>query len=172
MPEGDWIISLTGMVPTGATNVPVPPEAPGFECDKFTRKAIETHFNGFIGKFLDRVPPEKRKSLKTVVIDSYEVGPQNWTDNFRERFLDRYGYDPIPWLPVFSGRIVENPDKSDRFLWDLRRLTADLIADIYVTRLREMCNEQGLDLWVENYGHWGFPAEFLQYGGRADKISG
>jgi len=172
VPEGDWIISLTGMVPTGATNVPVPPEATGFECDKFTLEAIEAHFNGFIGNFLDRVPPDKRKSFKTVVIDSYEVGPQNWTDNFREIFLERYGYDPIPWLPVFRSRIVENTDKSNRFLWDLRRLTADLIADVYVARLKEMCNEQGLDLWVENYGHWGFPAEFLQYGGRADKISG
>jgi hypothetical protein len=172
VPEGNWIISLTGMVPTGATNVPAPPEATGFECDKFTVDAIEIHFKGFIGNFLDRVPPEERKSLKTVVIDSYEVGPQNWTDNFRDIFLERYGYDPIPWLPVFSGRIVENADKSDRFLWDLRRLTADLIADVYITRLKEMCNDQGIELWVENYGHWGFPAEFLQYGGRADKISG
>lgn len=172
VPEGDWIILQSGMVPTGATNVPVPPEATGFECDKFTIEAIETHFDGFIGNFLERVPPEKRTSLKTVVIDSYEVGPQNWTGNFREIFQDRYGYDPIPWMPVFSGRIVENTDKSDRFLWDVRRLTADLISDVYVNRLREMCNEQGLELWLENYGHWGFPAEFLQYGGRADKVSG
>jgi len=172
VPEGDWVVLQSGMVPTGATNVPVPPEATGYECDKFTIEAIETHFASFIGNFLERVPPDKRKSLKTVVIDSYEVGPQNWTGNFREIFLDRYGYDPIPWMPVFSGRIVENADKSDRFLWDIRRLTADLISEVYVKRLRELCNENGLDLWLENYGHWGFPAEFLQYGGQADKISG
>jgi hypothetical protein len=29
-----------------------------------------------------------------------------------------------------------------------------------------------LKLWLQNYGHWGFPAEFLQYGGHADAVSG
>jgi hypothetical protein len=172
VPEGDWTILYSGMVPTGATNVPAPPEATGYECDKFTNEAIELHFNSFIGDFLQKVPPEKRQSLKTVVIDSYEVGPQNWTNDFRDLFFERYGYDPILWMPVFTGKIVESVDKSNRFLWDVRRLTADLIANVYVNRLRELCNHHGLDLWLENYGHWGFPAEFLQYGGQADKVSG
>jgi hypothetical protein len=172
VPEGKWILLESGTLPTGATNVPVPPEATGYECDKFTEKAIETHFNAFIGKFLERVPAEDRKSFRTVVIDSYEVGPQNWTPDFRDIFLNRYGYDPLPWLPVFSGRIIESSALSDRFLWDVRRLTADLIANVYVRRLRELSNAQGLELWMENYGHWGFPAEFLQYGGQADQVSG
>jgi len=172
VPAGNWILMESGMIPTGATNVPVPPEATGYECDKFTRQAIETHFEAFVGKFLKRVPPEERRSFKTVVIDSYEVGPQNWTGNFRNIFEERYGYDPIPWLPVFSGRIVGSANLSNRFLWDVRRLTADLISQVYVRRLRELSNQNGLDLWLENYGHWGFPAEFLQYGGQADLVSG
>ena len=32
--------------------------------------------------------------------------------------------------------------------------------------------QHGLQLWLENYGHWGFPAEFLQYGGQSDEVSG
>jgi hypothetical protein len=172
VPEGTWTLLYSGMLPTGATNVPVPPEARGFECDKFTEEAIETHFNGFIGEFLQRVPPNQRKSLQTIVIDSYEVGPQNWTGDFRDIFMDSYGYDPLPWLPVFKGNIVESADLSNRFLWDVRRLTADLISNVYVRRLRDMSNENGMDLWLENYGHWGFPAEFLQYGGQADLVSG
>ena len=172
IPEGKWILSLSGMVPTGAKNAPAPPDATGYECDKFSAEAVELHFNAFVGKFLQQVPPEKRIALKTVVIDSYEVGPQNWTADFPEIFMEKYGYDPIPWLPVFSGRIVKNADLSNRFLWDVRRLTSDLIANTYVKRLRELSNEQGLELWLENYGHWGFPGEFLQYGGQADQISG
>jgi hypothetical protein len=27
-------------------------------------------------------------------------------------------------------------------------------------------------MWLENYGHWGFPGEFLSYGGSCDEISG
>ena len=30
----------------------------------------------------------------------------------------------------------------------------------------------GSQLGLENYGHWGFPGEFLQYGGQSDEISG
>ncbi len=172
VPAGNWILLQTGMIPTGATNVPAPPEATGYECDKFTEEAVEKHFEAFIGKFLKSVPAQERRSFKTVVIDSYEVGPQNWTGAYRDIFQARYGYDPIPWLPVFSGRIIESADLSNRFLWDVRRLTADLISNVYVRRLRELSNENGLDLWLENYGHWGFPGEFLQYGGQADLVSG
>jgi hypothetical protein len=76
------------------------------------------------------------------------------------------------FLPVMGGRIVGSADQSDRFLWDLRRFVADRIASEYVGGLRELCKAAGLTLWLENYGHWGFPAEFLQYGGQSDEIGG
>ena len=100
------------------------------------------------------------------------MGSQDWTDGFGKLFKQRYGYDPRPWLPVLSGRLVGNADQSDRFLWDLRRLVADHIATDYVGGLRDACHKHGLKLWLENYGHWGYPAEFLQYGGQSDELSG
>ncbi len=100
------------------------------------------------------------------------MGSQNWTDGFASRFQRRYGYDPRMWLPTLTGRVVGSAGESDRFLWDLRRLVADLVATEYVGGLREESNRRGLKLWLENYGHWGFPAEFLQYGGQADEVSG
>ena len=30
----------------------------------------------------------------------------------------------------------------------------------------------GMKMWLENYGHWGFPSEFLLYGGYCDEIAG
>ena len=38
--------------------------------------------------------------------------------------------------------------------------------------LREVSNEHGLTTWLENYGHWGFPGDFLQYGSQSDEIAG
>ena len=38
--------------------------------------------------------------------------------------------------------------------------------------MRDICHRHGLTTWLENYGHWGFPGEFLQYGGQSDEISG
>lgn len=54
----------------------------------------------------------------------------------------------------------------------MRRLVADRVAYDYVAGLREKSHKYGLTTWLENYGHWGFPGEFLQYGGQSDEIGG
>jgi hypothetical protein len=172
VPPGEWIIQRTGMTPTGMSNSPASPEGRGFEVDKLNRKLAQHHFDSFIGELLKRMPASDRKAFTRIVADSYEMGAQNWTDNFGQQFRKRYGYDPKPWLPVLTGRVVGSADQSERFLWDLRRLVADQIATEYVGGLRAAANARGLGLWLENYGHWGYPSEFLKYGGESDRVAG
>ena len=172
VPAGDWIVLRTAMTPTGARNAPAPPEATGYEVDKMNRVPLRAHFEAYVGNLLKRMPAADRKSLKHVVADSYEVGSQNWTDGLAADFQKRYGYNPLRFLPVMTGRIVGSADQSDRFLWDLRRLVADRMGLDYVGGLSALCREHGLKMWLENYGHWGFPAEFLQYGSLCDEIAG
>lgn len=172
VPPGDWIILRTGMTPTGAKNAPASPEGQGLEVDKMNRADVQYHFDAFVDQLLKRMPVADRGAFKQCVADSYEMGSENWTDGFGEIFRQRYGYDPKPWLPVLTGRIVGSADQSGRFLWDLRRLVADRIATEYVGGLRAASQAQGLGLWLENYGHWGFPSEFLKYGGQSDRIGG
>jgi len=172
VPAGEWIIQRIGMTPTGQKNAPASVEATGLEVDKMNREWVAAHFDAYIGKIINRLPANDRTALKHIVADSYETGAQNWTDDLAAGFQKRYGYDPLPYLPVIFGRVVGNAGLSDRFLWDLRRLIADRISYQYVGGLREKSNEYGLKLWLENYGHWGYPGEFLQYGGQSDEISG
>ncbi|MDR2472677.1 MAG: glycoside hydrolase family 2 [Tannerella sp.] len=172
VPEGEWIILRTGMAITGIKNAPASPEGTGLEVDKMNKDYMEPHFNGFLGKIMERIPAEDRQSLKIVVEDSYEMGSQNFTDGFLDDFKQRYGYDATPFLPVFDGYVIGSPDISERFLWDLRRLIADKVSYDYVGGLREVSHKHGLTTWLENYGHWGFPGEFLQYGGQSDEIGG
>ena len=172
VPEGKWVIRRMAMLPTGVTNLPAAPEATGPEIDKMSKKHVAFHFDAFIGDILKRIPEADRKTFKVVVQDSYETGGQNWTDDMISVFKERYGYDPVPYLPVLEGTVVGNPDISDRFLWDLRRLIADRVSYDYVGGLRDVCHQHGLTTWLENYGHWGFPGEFLQYGGQSDEIAG
>lgn len=171
-PPGDWVILRAGMTPTGAQNHPTTDQGRGLEVDKMNRDAIAAHYRGFMARVLERIPPAARAALKRVVIDSYEVGSQNWTDGFHVTFQEAFGYDPRPWLPVLTGRLVGSADRSERFLWDLRRHVADRIAKEYVGGLRDVARGDGLRLWLENYGHWGFPGEFLQYGGQSDDLGG
>ncbi len=172
VPAGDWIVLRATMMPTGTQNSPAPTEATGLEVDKMNRAPLKAHFDAYIGKVLREMPAADRKALKHVVADSYEMGPQNWTDGLAKDFQKRYGYNPLPWLPTLTGRVVGDANQSDRFLWDLRRLVADRVASEYVGGLRDLCAENGLKMWLENYGHWGFPGEFLQYGGASHEISG
>ncbi len=171
-PLGDWIILRTGMTPTGVTNNPGGTDGTGLETDKMSKQHIATHFDAFIGKILERIPAQDRKTFKVVVQDSYESGGENFTDDFLALFKARYGYDPLPYLPTYFGKVVGTQAQSDRFLWDLRRLIADKVAYDYVGGFREMSHKHGLTTWLENYGHWGFPSEFLMYGGQSDEVGG
>ncbi|ANI89646.1 glycoside hydrolase family 2 [Arachidicoccus ginsenosidimutans] len=172
VPAGDWTIAVLEMKPTGTTNSPATPEATGLEVDKMSKKHVASHFDAYLGEILRRIPAADRKSFKITVEDSYETGGQNWTDDMLEVFQKTYGYNPLPYLPVLQGKVVGNEDISSRFLWDLRRLVADRVAYDYVGGLRDVSHQHGLTTWLENYGHWGFPGEFLQYGGQSDEVAG
>lgn len=172
VPAGKWVIMRTGMTPTGVKNGPASPEGTGLEVDKMSKEHVAAHFDAFLGEIMRRVPAEDRKTWKMTVEDSYETGGQNWTDGMIAKYEEALGYSPLPYLPVFKGRVVGSQEMSDRFLWDLRRFIADRIAYDYVAGLREVSHEHGLRTWLENYGHWGFPGEFLQYGGQSDEVAG
>jgi len=159
-----------GMTPTNVINGPASPEGTGLEIDKMSKKHIETHFNAFLGEIIKRIPEADRKCFKIAVQDSYETGGQNFTDDFIDDFRERYNYDPTPFLSTYKGYVVNNQTESDRFLWDMRRLVADKIA--YVGGLRDVIHKYGLTTWLENYGHWGFPSEFMMYGGQSNEIEG
>ncbi|MCQ6957767.1 glycosyl hydrolase [Mucilaginibacter aquariorum] len=172
VPAGNWVIERTGMSPTKVHNGPASVEGTGLEADKMSKEHIKAHFNAYLGEIIRRIPAEDRKTWRVTVEDSYETGGQNWTDGFVQKFANHYGYDPTPFIPVLQGSVVGSEEMSDRFLWDLRRFIADNVAYEYVAGLREISHQHGLTTWLENYGHWGFPGEFLQYGGQSDEIGG
>jgi hypothetical protein len=171
-PQGEWLVMRIGASPTGTENSPSAPHGRGPEVDKMNRDHLRKHFDAFIGELLRRMPAKDRSAFTHVVLDSYEQGSENWTEGLAGDFRNRYGYDPVPWLPVLAGRVVGSAERSDRFLWDLRRLIADRVAYDYVGGLRDLSAEHGLRVWLENYGHWGFPSEFLMYGGQSHDIGG
>lgn len=171
-PEGDWTVVTAYAVTTGVENAPAVPAATGLEADKMSKEHIRSHFDAYTGEILRRIPAEDRTSFKFSILDSYEMGGQNWTDGMAEEFEKVYGYDMLRFLPVLEGYIVDSEEESERFLWDLRRLVSDKVAYDYVGGLREVSNENGLETWLENYGHWGFPGEFLLYGGQSDGVAG
>ncbi|HID78869.1 MAG TPA: glycosyl hydrolase, partial [Planctomycetaceae bacterium] len=170
IPGGRWTILRIGHTPTGKDNHPAPESGRGLECDKLSRRAVETHFAGFMGKLIRDVGPLAGKTLVATHIDSWEVGVQNWTPTFRDEFRRRRGYDPLPWLPVVAGRVVGSREQSERFLWDLRQTVGELLLENYAGHMRQLAQRHGLRLSIEAYT--ACPVNELQYAGRADEPMG
>lgn len=128
-PPGRWTIQRIGYTTTGVRNGPGGTGA-GLECDKFNPEAARVQFEGWFGEALDRVGPELAgKTLWRNHTDSWEAVSQNWSPRFKDEFIKRRGYDPVPWLPAMSGVPVGSADLSERFLYDVRRTIADLVCD-------------------------------------------
>jgi hypothetical protein len=147
-------------------NAPSPESGRGLECDKLSREGIEAQFAGMMGPLINDVGAAAGKTLVATHIDSWENGAQNWTVRMREEFQKRCGYDLLPFLPVFSGRVVESLKVSERFLWDLRQTVSDLVVENYAGRMAELARRHGLRLSIEAYGG---PCDDMTYGGRADE---
>jgi len=99
-------------------------------------------------------------------IDSWEMGAQNWSPDFRAQFRKRRGYDPLPYLPAYTGRIVGSLERSERFLWDLRKTSNELIIENHAGRFKELGRRFGFDLSIEPYDM--NPAADLDLGAVAD----
>lgn len=170
VPAGDWTILRLGYTPTGAQNAPAPASGRGLECDKLSPLGAEAAFAGLIGKLVSDVGPLAGRTLVATHVDSWENGAQNWTARFREEFLRRRGYDLLPYLPAFTGRVVDSVEVTERFLGDVRQTVSDLMLDNYAGRLRELAREHGLRLTIEAYGDT--VCDNLAYAGRADEPMG
>jgi hypothetical protein len=168
-PAGNWTIMRFGRRNNGAITRPAPVPGLGFEADKFDTVALNAHLDNYVGKLLRKVGVLDKKSaggLKRLHMDSWEMGSQNWTPHFRAEFIKRRGYDPLPYYPVYAGHIVESPEISERFLWDLRQTSQELILEYHALAVKKYAHKYGMNLSIEPYDM--NPTADLELGAIAD----
>jgi len=154
VPPGKWIIMRLGKTNNGAVTRPAPVPGLGFEADKFDTAAFREHFEAYTGKLINRVKPRDVSTWggwKMIHIDSWEMGAQNWTDKFLEQFIKHRGYDPLLYLPVMEGYIVNTIEESERFLWDVRQTSNELIAENHAGYFKKLGRKNGMTLSIEPY---------------------
>lgn len=164
-PPGQWTVLRFGHTTTAVDNHPAPVGGLGLETDKLSRAATVFQFHSLMARIINKIGPLAGKTLVSTHIDSWETGSQNWTRTFRADFKRLRGYDLTPYLPVFTGQVVESLQISERFLWDLRATVGDLLAENYAGAMREIAATHGLRLSIEGYS--GEPANDVRYGGQA-----
>lgn len=153
-PAGNWTIMRFGSRNNGSITRPAPKPGLGFEADKFDTLAIRDHLDHYVGELIREIGTLDIASsggLKMLHLDSWEMGAQNWTANFREEFKKRRGYDPQPFYPVYAGYIVGDIEKSERFLWDLRQTSQKLILENHASYIKDYAHQHGLGLSIEPY---------------------
>lgn len=167
LPKGNWTIMRFGYTVSGATNEPASNDGTGLEIDKFSKKALKIHYDAFVGKLVAQAKIDAPNALQYVEIDSYEVGPQNWTDNMETIFEKKYNYDFVPFLPMFAGKYIESEETIEDVFWDMKRLVSDLMVTNYFDYFTELCHKDGLISYIEPYGFVG-PFNSLDAGRSAD----
>ena len=152
VPAGKWTIMRMGYSLVGSMNRAGTGAGLGLEVDKLNAKDVESYFHGYMDPIQKELGSLVGKSLRYMVMDSWEAGMQNWTDDMIQQFAQRRGYDPRPYLPVLAGRVVGSADLSDRFLWDFRRTIVDLLAEAHYGTIDRMLKERGMGLYSEAPG--------------------
>ncbi len=161
-PSGTWEVLRIGYTDSPQSLTDYTGATLGLEMDAMSPQAFDHYWKQAIEPLLDAAKPNIGASLRYLVTDSWEAGGTNWTAEFREEFLRRRGYDPVPYLPIIAGRIMGSRDVSERFLFDLRRTVADLIAVNYYDRFAEHAKARGLGTHPEAGGPHGAPIDALE----------
>ncbi len=167
IPEGEWTIMRFAARNTGATTRPAPKPGHGFETDKFNPDAFAYHFNHFHQKLMDRIGPRAAgRGWTAIHLDSWEMSSQNWSENFRREFEKRRGYDPQPFFPAYTGLLVGSREKTERFLWDLRKTAQELVIENHAKVIRDHAHKHGF--YYSNQPYDMNPAGDIALGSVAD----
>jgi len=147
-----WTILRIGMTSTGTTIHPAMPESVGLECDKLSTAAVTANWNGALAHVAADSKASGATAIQTVLLDSWEAGTGNWTPAMLADFKRLRGYDPLPYLPALTGRVVGSSEVTERFLWDFRRTIADLVAVNHYGLMQTLAHQNGMKLQAEAVG--------------------
>jgi hypothetical protein len=162
-PPGEWTVLRLGHASNGSEIGPALRDQRGLETDKLSRAATALHFDAFVKTLRETLSPESRSALVGTHIDSWEGGGQNWTPGMREEFARRRGYDPLPYLPILTHRVLGDLQTTERFLWDLRQTVSELMVENYVAEFHRLARQENLRFTFEAYTTTGNDLDVANY---------
>ena len=168
-PAGAWTIIRLGHTAIEKKNHAAPTNGVGLECDKFSKEAFDYHWAHMFEKVLPFFRMLKGGKVG-LLIDSFEMGIQNWSAGFPAEFHQRKQYRIHSYIPALTGRIVKSQEATERFLLDFRTTQADVMADNYYGRFAELCKANQIISYTEPYENGNF--EEMQIGRKVDMVMG
>ena len=167
-PSGDWTIIRFGYTPTGRDVSTASGKWQGLVIDYTSEKHFNRYWDTNVEPLLKMIGNRAGKTLKFLQTDSFEAGGMNWSDKFEDEFKKRRGYDPMPYLPILAGKIIENRETSNRFLTDLRKTLSDCISDNHYRVFAERSKKYSIGIQPESAGPHAGPFDGLKNYGHSE----
>ncbi len=168
VPEGTWTILRFGYTPTSSHVSTSSGDWQGSVLDYMSEAVLRSYWDRHVRPMLELVRPHCGKALKYLETDSWECGGMNWSPGFAKDFEEYHGYDPLPWLPVMAGKIIESRAASNAFLADFRKALAHSVAVHHYRVFGELAAEFDLGIMPESAGPHAGPLDGLKNYGRSD----
>ncbi len=168
VPGGTWTILRFGYTPTNSQVSTSSGQWQGSVLDYMSQPVFQAYWDRHVRPMLELVRPYCGKTLKYLETDSWECGGMNWSPSFEKDFQEYLGYDPLPWLPVLAGKIVENRPASNAFLADFRKAIAHSVAEHHYRVFGELAAEFNLGIMPESAGPHAGPLDGLKNYGHSD----
>lgn len=166
VPPGEWVVLRFGQTARKQNNRSAPARSTGLECDKFNTAALDYHLDCMFKRIMPMMEKMAKHSKVGLLIDSYEMGSQDWTYDMPAYFEKKRGYALLTFLPALAHKLIESAEHTDRFLFDFKRTQADMFADRYYSHFQKRCKEKGIITYTEPYG--GNMMEEMQVAQRLD----
>jgi hypothetical protein len=160
VPDGHWQVLRLGYTISNRAHVSTSSEGwTGYALDVLDAGAFHRYWEAVVQPLIADAGPMAGTTLKYLHTDSWEIEPLNWTPTMCDEFRRRRGYDPLPWLPVLTGRIVDSRHASNGFLHDFRKTLGDLVIDNHYRPFREGAHQHGLAIHPESGGPHAVPID-------------
>ncbi len=167
VPAGRWVVFRFGYTLNGSSVSTSSEGWEGLVIDYMDKGAIGSYWKKVVEPLLEDVRPLVGVTLKHLTTDSWECGGANWTEKFPEEFKKRRGYDPVVYLPIIAGKIVESRDVSNRFLADFRKTLGDCVAENHYEEFARLAAKYELGIHPESGGPHAGPFDALKCLGRS-----
>jgi len=172
VPQGTWTLLSCYSRPSGVRVMSASPSGAGLHHDHLSPAGTDLQLRHVAQRILTRLGPVADTAFDGFNCDSWELGTPTWTPGFRAAFVQRHGYDPVPYLPALAqvtdkrfrtSKIAGTLDaKGERFLSDFRRTVSDLINTTHYARVAAWCRVRGIAFEAESGGPHVLPNDLLQ----------
>ena len=160
VPAGHWQVLRLGCTIGDHSRVSTCSDGwEGYAVDVLDAGAFNRYWDAVVEPLIADAGPLAGRVLKYLHTDSWEVEPLNWGPTLLAEFRKRRGYDPLPYLPVLMGRIIDSRAASNRFLYDFRKTVGELAIDNHYRIFRARAHRHGLLIHPESGGPHAVPID-------------